>query len=153
MPDVTSSVVIAHPPQVVWDYVIDPDHLPNLLPGTISVDAGKEPPYVPGDVWHGVSRSFGITNQWTGVFTKVDAPRMMEFQLTESRFPVTTIDTLDEVPGGTRYTCHITGEPALGGPVGRLVDALMSGVIRRAMTKHHTKLPAHVDAWAALQKG
>ena len=148
MPNVTASVIIAHPAHVVWDYIIHPDHLPHVLPGIVSVDAGKEPPYVPGDLWHGVSRSFGITNAWTGVFAKVDAPKMMEFRITESRFPVTTIDTLDEVPGGTCYTCYVTGEPALGGSLGRLVDVLMSKAIKRAMTKHQAELPAHIDAWA-----
>lgn len=148
MPSATTSVVIAHPAQLVWDYIIHPDHLPNVLPGTVSVDAGKEPPYVPGDVWHGVSRSFGIANRWTGVFTRVDAPRLMEFRSTESKFPVTTIDTLEDVPGGTRYTCHLNGKPAVGGPVGRLLDAVMSRAIQRAMSKHQAKLPAHIDAWA-----
>ncbi|OBI47593.1 hypothetical protein A5707_19170 [Mycobacterium kyorinense] len=149
MPNVTASILIAHPVQVVWDYIIHPDHLSNVLPGIISVDAGKEPPYAPGDLWHGVSRSFGITNDWTGVFTKVDAPKTTEFRITESRFPVTTLDTLDEVPGGTRYTCQINGEPALGGPIGRLIDALMSKAMTRAMTKHQAKLPAHIDAWVS----
>ncbi|MEZ0354167.1 SRPBCC family protein [Mycobacterium sp. pR1184] len=152
MPNVTASVVIAHPAEVVWEYIIHPDHLHNVLPGIVSVDAGKDPPYVPGDVWHGVSRSFGITNRWTGVFERVDAPTMMEFRLTDSRFPVTTIDTLDEIAGGTRYTCRVIGEPSLGGPLGRFFDAVVSRAIKRSMTKQQAKLPAHVDAWA-LQKG
>ncbi|KUI30676.1 hypothetical protein AU196_14280 [Mycobacterium sp. IS-1742] len=152
MPDVTASIIIAHPAQVVWDYIIHPDHLRNVLPGIVSVDPGKEPPYAPGDVWHGVSRSLGVTNPWTGVFERVDAPTMMQFRITESRFPVTTIDTLDEVEGGTRYTCRITGEPILGGAVGRLFDAVVSRVMQRAMASQQAKLPAHVDAWAR-QKG
>jgi len=95
--NVTASVVIAHPAQVIWDYIIHPDNIANVLPGIVSVDAGKEPPYVPGDLWHGVSRSFGITTEWTGVFTRVDIPSVMEFRTTESRFPITTTDTLEEV--------------------------------------------------------
>lgn len=146
MPNVTASVVIAHPAQVVWDYIIHPDNIGNVLPGIVSVDAGKEPPYVPGDLWHGVSRSFGITNAWTGVFTRVDIPNLMEFRTTESRFPLTTTDTLEEVAGGTRYTCHVTGDPPFGGPVGRLVDAVMSGVSQRILAKHLAQLPAYVDA-------
>jgi uncharacterized protein YndB with AHSA1/START domain len=149
MPNVTASVVIAHPAQLVWDYIIHPDNLSNVLPGIVSVDAGKEPPYAPGDLWHGVSRSFGITNKWTGVFTTVDAPHLMEFRITESKSPVTTIDTLDKVPGGTRYTFHIAGEPALGGPIGRLIDALVSKAMKRALEKHQAKLPAHIDEWVS----
>lgn len=152
MPNVTASIVIAHQAQLVWDYIIHPDNLSNVLPGIVSVDAGKEPPYAPGDLWHGVSRSFGITNEWTGVFTKVDAPKVMEFRITESRFPVTTIDTLDEGPGGTCYTCHVTGEPALGGPIGRLFDAVMSRAMKRALAKHQAKLPAHIDAWVSSRR-
>lgn len=149
MPNVTASIVIAQPAQVVWDYIIHPDNLANVLPGIVSVDAGKEPPYAPGDVWHGVSRSFGMTNKWTGVFTKVDAPRLMEFRITESSSPVTTIDTLDEVPDGTRYTCHVTGEPAIGGPVGRFLDVIVSKAMKRVLEKHQAKLPAHIDKWVS----
>jgi hypothetical protein len=145
-------VIFAHPAQVVWDYIIHPDNICNVLPGIISVDAGKEPPYAPGDLWHGVSRSLGVTDRWTGVFIRVDAPRLMEFRITESRFPSTTTDTLEEVSGGTRYTCRITGEPALGGRVGRLIDAVVSKAIQRALARHQAKLPAHIDAWV-LQKG
>lgn len=151
MPNATASVVIAHPAQVVWDYIIHPDNLSKVLPGIVSVDAGKEPPYVPGDVWHGVSRSFGITNKWSGVFIRLEAPNLMEFRITESRFPVTTVDTLEAVTGGTRYTCRVTGEPALSGPVGRLLDAVMSRAIQRAMVKHQAQLPTHVDAWSRQQ--
>jgi uncharacterized protein YndB with AHSA1/START domain len=152
MPNVTASVVIAHPVQVVWDYIIHPDNISNVLPGIVSVDAGKEPPYAPGDLWHGVSRSFGITNEWTGVFTRVDNPNVMEFRTTESRFPITTTDTLEEVAGGTRYTCHVTGEAVFGGPVGRLVDAVMSRVSQRMLAKHLAQLPAHIDA-SVREKG
>jgi carbon monoxide dehydrogenase subunit G len=148
MPNFTASVVIAHPAQVVWDYIIHPDNISNVLPGIVSVDAGKEPPYVRGDLWHGVSRSFGITDNWTGIFVRVDAPRVMEFRITESRFPpsTTTTDTLEEVADGTRYTCHVTGNPPFGGPVGRLVDAVMSRVAQRILARHQTQLPAHIDA-------
>ena len=86
MPNFTASVVIAHPARVVWDYIIHPDNISNVLPGIVSVDAGKEPPYVPGDLWHGVSRSFGITDNWTGIFVRVDAPRVMEFRIAETRW-------------------------------------------------------------------
>ncbi|WP_458316946.1 SRPBCC family protein [Mycolicibacterium brisbanense] len=152
MPNVASSVVVAHPPQVVWDYIIHPDNISNVLPGIISVDAGKEPPYTPGDVWHGVSRSLGVTDRWTGVFDRVDAPRMMEFRITESQFPSITTDTLEEVPGGTRYTCRITGEPAFGGAIGRMIDAVVSRLLQRVLAKHQSKLPAHIDAWALTQR-
>ena len=152
MPNVTASVVVAHPTQVVWDYIIHPDNIGNVLPGIVSVDAGKEPPYAPGDVWHGVSKSFGLTNRWTGVFTRVDEPRVMEFRTTESRFPITTTDTLDEVAGGTRYTCRVTGEPAFGGPLGQVLDAAMSRLMQRSLAKHLAGLPAHIDAWA-VRKG
>jgi len=146
MPNVTASVVIAHPAQVVWDYLIHPDNISNVLPGIVSVDADKEPPYVPGDLWHGVSRSFGVTNEWKGAFTRVDTPNVMEFRTTESRFPITTTDTLEAVADGTLYTCHVTGDPPFGGPVGRLVDAVMSRLSRRMLAKHLAQLPAHIDA-------
>jgi uncharacterized protein YndB with AHSA1/START domain len=146
MPNVIASVVIKHPPQVVWDYIVNPDNLSIILPGIVSVDAGKDPRYVPGDVWHGVSRSFGITNRWTGVFTRVDTPKVMEMEITESRFPFATIDTLEEVAGGTRYRFRVTGKPALRGPVGRLLDALTSKIFQHALTKSLAELPTHIDA-------
>ncbi|WP_073876289.1 SRPBCC family protein [Mycobacterium paraffinicum] len=146
MPKVTASVVIAQPPQTVWDYIIRPDNLSIILPGIVSVDAGKEPPYAPGDVWHGVSRSFGITNRWTGVFTRVDMPEVMEMEITESKFPFATIDTLEEVPEGTRYTFRVVGEPAIRGPLGRLLDAVMSAAFKRALVKSLAQLPAQIDA-------
>jgi len=107
---------------------------------------GVGPHHSPGDVWHGVSRSFGVTTAWTGVFTRVDVPTVMEFRTTQSRFPMTTTDTLDEVDGGTRYTCRVTGDPLLGGPVGRLLDAVLSWVGQRILAKHQAQLPGHIDA-------
>lgn len=88
----------------------------------------------------------------TGVFTRVDAPKVMEFRLTESRFPAATTDTLEEVAGGTRYTCHVSGDPAFGGRLGRLVDVLVSKAPQRALAKHLARLPAHIDSWT-LEKG
>ncbi|MGA5465654.1 SRPBCC family protein [Mycobacterium sp. NPDC050041] len=148
----TASVVIAHPAQVVWDYIVDPDYTSNVLPGIVAVRAEKRPPYVPGDVWHGTARMFGITYEWTGVFTRFEPPRVMEFRSTKSRFPFVTIDTLEEVPGGTRYTCQATGEPAFGGPVGRLLDAAMSTAYQRVLARHLARLPAHVDGWAVNRR-
>lgn len=147
----TASVVIPHPRDVVWDYIVDPDHTANVLPGILEVRAEKRPPYVPGDLWHGVGRSFGVTYDWTGVFTRFDRPAVMEFRSTESRFPFVTTDTLDEVAGGTRYTCKVIGEPVFGGPLGRLIDATMSKVYQRILARHLAGVPAHVDAWVVTQ--
>ena|SRR5690348_7498469 len=149
MPNFKASVVIGHPAQVVWDYIIHPDHIANVLPGIVSVDAGKEPPYAPGDVWRGVSRTFGVTDRWTGVFVRADVPRVMEFRVDDSRFPSTTTDTLEDVPGGTRYTCHITGDPPFGGPIGRLADTVLSKVAQRMLARHQARLPAHIDAYVS----
>lgn len=152
MPNFKASVIIAHPPQVVWDYIIHPDNISTVLPGIVSVDAGKEPPYGPGDLWRVVSRSFGLTNAWTGAFTRVEIPNVMEFRITESKFPMTTIDTLEAITGGTRYTCHVTGDPPFGGPIGRLVHAVMSRVAQRILARHQAHLPAHIDA-SVREKG
>jgi hypothetical protein len=145
----TASVVIGHPAQVVWDYIIDPSNTSNVLPGLLETRADKEPPYVPGDLWHGKARMFGITYEWTGVFTRVEMHKVMEFRSVQSRFPFVTTDTLEAVAGGTRYTCQAKGEPAFGGPMGRLVDAVMSMAYQRVLARHLERLPAHVDAWTA----
>lgn len=149
MVNATASVVVAHRPQVVWDYIIDPDHASNVLPGLLTTHADKRPPYVPGDLWHGTARFFGITYDWTGIFTHVEIHKVMEFRSTESRFPFATTDTLEAVAGGTRYTAHATGDPAFGGPIGRFVDAVTSKAYRRVLARHLAHLPAHIDAWAA----
>lgn len=152
MPNFKASVIVNHPAQVVWDYIIHPANLSNVLPGIVSVDAGKEPPYAPGDLWHGVSRSFGIVDRWTGVFTRIEVPRTMVFRITDSRFPMTTTDTLEGVEGGTRYTCHVTGDSPFGRLVGRLADAVLSKVAQRMLVRHQAHLPAHIDA-AVRTKG
>ena len=149
MVNATASVDIAHPAKVVWDYIIDPDHASNVLPGLLATYADKRPPYVPGDLWHDKARFFGITYQWTGVFTRVETHKVMEFRSTESRFPFATTDTLDEIAGGTRYTAEATGEPAFGGRVGRLIDAVVSEAYKRVLARHLAHLPAHIDSWVA----
>ncbi len=106
----TASVFITHPVHVVWDYIINPDNISHVLPGLLATYADKEPPYqAGGDRWYGKARLFGITYDWVGVFTRVVLPRRMEFESTQSRFPFATCDILEEVPGGTRYTCQVTG--------------------------------------------
>jgi uncharacterized protein YndB with AHSA1/START domain len=148
MVNATAFVDIAHPPQVVWDYIIDPDHASTVLPGLIATHADKRPPYVPGDLWHGTARFLGLTYHWTGVFTRVEIHKVMEFQSTESRFPFATTDTLEEIAGGTRYTAEASGDPFFSGPVGRAIDAVVSKIHQRVLARHLARLPAHVDAWA-----
>lgn len=149
MVNATASVDIAHPAHVVWDYIIDPDNASNVLPGLLETRADKRPPYEPGDLWHGTAKFFGITYEWTGVFTRVETHKLMEFRSTESRFPFATTDTLEKVPGGTRYIAHATGDPAFGGPIGRLIDGIISTAYKRVLAKHLSVLPAHIDEWVA----
>ncbi|OJZ72560.1 hypothetical protein BRW65_15990 [Mycobacterium paraffinicum] len=73
-------------------------------------------------------------------------PEVMEMEITESKFPFATIDTLEEVPEGTRYTFRVVGEPAIRGPLGRLLDAVMSAAFKRALVKSLAQLPAQIDA-------
>ncbi len=75
--------------------------------------------------------------------------RLMEFRSVESRFPFITTDTLDAVPGGTRYTCRAVGEPMVRGRAGRLLDIGMSKVYQHVLRRHLSKLPGHIDAWAS----
>ncbi|KDE96786.1 hypothetical protein Y900_029555 [Mycolicibacterium aromaticivorans JS19b1 = JCM 16368] len=147
----TASVFITHPVHVVWDYIINPDNISHVLPGLLATYADKEPPYQAGDRWYGKARLFGITYDWVGVFTRVVLPRRMEFESTQSRFPFATCDILEEVPGGTRYTCQVTGEALFGGTLGRVVDALASKAYQRMLSRHRERLPEHVDAWASTR--
>lgn len=149
MPDVTSSIVISHPVTIVWDYISRPENLYTIIPGVVSATSAKQPPYELGDLWHGVNRTFGITDEWTGTFTHLDPPNGMEFKLTEARVPVTTRDTLEAVSGGTRYTLRIYGDPPFGGALGRLADALNSALFQWLLNRNFAKLPSCVDAWAA----
>lgn len=145
----TASIVVGHPPELVWTYITDPDHTAHVLPGTLTTRAEKAPPYGVGDLWDGRARFFGMTYDWTGVFTQVETNRLMQFRSTESRFPFITTDTLDEVDGGTRYTCRAVGKPLVGGRAGRLLDVAMAKAYQRVLQRHLMELPGHIDAWAA----
>ena len=152
MASASASVVIAHSADVVWQYITDPDHTSHVLPGTLSTHADKRPPYEVGDRWYGRARFFGMTYEWIGVFTRVEVDRLMEFRSVESRFPFITTDTLDAVPGGTRYTCRAVGEPMVRGRAGRLLDVGMSKVYQHVLRRHLSKLPGHIDAWASRDR-
>ncbi len=83
----TASVVVGHPPELVWTYITDPDHAAHVLQGTLTTRAEKPPPYGVGDLWHGRARFFGMTYDWSGV-TDQDFrgffPMVSEEQLTDS---------------------------------------------------------------------
>jgi uncharacterized protein YndB with AHSA1/START domain len=121
---VEESIVIPRPPQEVFDYVVDAEHLPSW--DNSIVEAGWEGARTGGvgSRVRGVSKILGRRFPWVTEFTEYDAPRMVRYRSLEGpmRFTITELFEAEEGGGSTRFTWRVDADAGLGGVFGRLAD-------------------------------
>ena len=75
MPVVEESVVIARPPEEVFDYLAQADNLPVWDSSIVQAEQVGAGPVGVGTRWRGTSKILGRRFEWTTELTEFDRPR------------------------------------------------------------------------------
>jgi hypothetical protein len=142
--DVSTSIDIARPREVVAAYAADPDRATQWYENIRSVRWETAPPLAVGSRFAFGAQFLGRTLTYTYEVRELHLPERMVMSTAEGPFPMRTEycwqDTGD---GGTRMTLRNSGEPtgfaAVSAP-------LMSGAMRRANRKDLQRLKAVLEA-------
>lgn len=132
MPLVEESVVIARPPQEVFEFLAKFENL-SVYDAfvTASGQVGDGPPGLGTRGW-GTTRFMGQQSDWTVEYTEFEPPRRMVSRSVEGDRDITASFTLEPVNSGTRVTERLeTG--AMGGLLGRLPDPLVNRLLGRSL--------------------
>jgi uncharacterized protein YndB with AHSA1/START domain len=132
MPVVEESVVIARPPQEVFDFLANFGNLSAYDAFvTASGQVGDGPPGL-GTRGRGTTRFMGQQFDWTVEFTEFEPPRRMVSRSVEGKRNVTATFTLEPAGGGTRVVERLeTG--AMDGLLGKLPKSLVNRLLGRSL--------------------
>ncbi|MEO9329795.1 SRPBCC family protein [Gordonia aurantiaca] len=150
MPEASATVIIKQPAETVWEYCLVPEHVAALTPGVVAISPVSDGPVTVGTVWRGEIKALGRTMDWVGRFTRVDAGSATEFSSTDSPFGFRIRATFAEHTDGVRLTYRIHND-GVGGPIGRVADAIAIRAFQRALSASARKLPRLVEDWAATR--
>ena len=125
MPVVEESVVIARPPQEVFDFL---SKFENIAVYDSSVTASEQVgggPLGRGSRGRGTSKIMGRRFDWTVEVVEFEPPRRMVSRSVEGKLNFTVSFTLEPADGGTRVTQRIDADSGLGGIFGKVADPLV----------------------------
>ncbi|TQJ38217.1 carbon monoxide dehydrogenase subunit G [Arthrobacter sp. SLBN-112] len=125
MPVVEESVVIARPPQEVFDFL---SKFENIAVYDSSVTASEQMgagPVGMGSRGRGTSKIMGRRFDWTVEVVEFEPPRRMVSRSVEGKLNFTVSFTLEPADGGTRVTQRIDADSGLGGIFGKVADPLV----------------------------
>ncbi len=127
---IEESVEINRPPQEVFEYVANPENLPEWTGTAIEARKDTPGPLLEGSSFTTIGKFLGRRFETPFEVTAHDFPRLHSHKSTGGPFPMEWTLTFEEVAGGTRYTQVAEGEP--GGFFG-LVGPLLERVGRRQL--------------------
>lgn len=142
--DVETAVTIARPRTEVAAFASDPDNVTRWYRNITSVEWETTPPVRAGSRVAFVARFLGRRLSYTYEVTEFDPPRRLVMSTAQGPFPMETVYTWEDVPGGgTRMMLRNRGTPegfaALGAPV-------IAAAMRRATSKDLAALKALLEA-------
>ncbi|KRE66369.1 MULTISPECIES: SRPBCC family protein [Micrococcaceae] len=125
MPVVEESVVIARPPQEVFDFLSKFDNIAVYDSSVTTSEQVGTGPVAEGTRGRGTSKVMGRRFDWTVEVVEFDPPRRMVSRSVEGKLNFTVTFTLEPADGGTRVTQRIDAESGLGGIFGKIADPLV----------------------------
>jgi uncharacterized membrane protein len=125
MPVVEESVVIARPPEEVFDYLSKAENLPVWDSSIVEAEQVGDDPVGVGSRWRGTSKILGRRFEWTTEMTEFDRPRRSSSRSVEGKLQFTVTLQLEPVDDGTRFTYRVDAASGLGGVFGRLADPIV----------------------------
>ncbi len=127
---IEESVEINRPLDEVYEYVANPENLPEWAGTAIEIRKETPGPLQEGSTFTAVAKFLGRRIETPFEVTAHEFPRLHSHKSTGGPFPAEWTLTFEEVAGGTRYTQVSEGEP--GGFFG-LVGPLLERVARRQL--------------------
>jgi uncharacterized membrane protein len=127
---IEESVQINRPLEEVYEYVANPENLPEWTGTAIETHKDTPGPLLEGSTFTSVAKFLGRRVESPFEVTAHEHPRRHSHKSTGGPLPTEWTLTFEEVAGGTRYTQVAEGEP--GGFFG-LVGPLLERVGRRQL--------------------
>jgi len=127
---IEESVQINRPVEEVYEYVANPENLPEWTGTVIETRKETPGPLLEGSTFTAVAKFLGRRAESPFEVTAHESPLLHSHKSTGGPFPIEWTLTFEEVAGGTRYTQVAEGEP--GGFFG-LVGPLLERVGRRQL--------------------
>jgi hypothetical protein len=162
VPLVEEHIAIAVEPQLTWDYLADPGHLPVWDSAIEHAEQVEEATIGPGIRWRGRARLLGRRIPWETEFVECEPPHRRVQRSTTGPLPFVLVITMEAVEVGTQLTYRVEAEPGLGGLFGRIADPFVARVMARSLRAslqtlkgllegedHHMHDPDATDAGAA----
>jgi carbon monoxide dehydrogenase subunit G len=125
VPVVEESVVIARPPQEVFDFLSRFENIAVYDSSVTSSGQVGDGPVGKGSRGRGTSKIMGQQFDWVVEVAEFDPPRRMVSRSVEGKLDFTVTFDLEPADGGTRVTQRIEAASGLGGVFGKLADALV----------------------------
>jgi len=142
--DVTTSIVIDRPVEVVAAYAGDPSNAPAWYQNIDSVEWVTAPRARQGAKATFVARFLGRTLRYTYEIVELRPNARLVMRTAEGPFPMETTYTWESLgPESTAMSLRNRGEPS---GFSRLVQPLMSRAVRRANAKDLAALKARLEA-------
>lgn len=122
MPTIEESVIIARPPEDVFDFISNSANVAVWDSSIASAEQIGDGPFGVGTRTRGTSKIMGRHFDWTVEATEYEPPTRLVSTSVEGRMTFTVTNIVEAVDGGSRFTYRIDAESGLGGVFGRMAD-------------------------------
>ena len=141
--DVTTTVMIGRPVDIVALYAGDPSNAPTWYENIKSVDRKTEPPLRMGSQMAFVAHFLGRTLSYTYEIVDLVPGERLVMRTAEGPFPMETTYTWTAVQGSTQMTLRNRGEPS---GLFKLVAPLVAIAMKRANRKDLNRLRTLIES-------
>jgi uncharacterized membrane protein len=133
MPVIEEDVLIARPPQEVFQYLTTTQNLPVWDSSVLESEDVDEGPIHLGAKLRGVSKVLGRRLDWTTEVTELEVPTLATYRSVEGKLHFTVTYALQPENGGTRFKYKVEADAGLGGIFGRITDPIVAKAHRRTV--------------------
>jgi uncharacterized protein YndB with AHSA1/START domain len=145
MPVVEESVVIARPPQEVFNFLSKFENIAVFDSSVTASEQVGDGPVGKGSRGRGSSKVMGRKFDWTIEYAEFDPPRRIVSRAVEGKLDFTVTLTMEPADGGTRLTQRIDAASGLGGIFGKVADPLVERAQGRTVRANLETLAEYLE--------
>jgi len=136
---VTSTVVVAAPPDEVFAYLSDAENNPEWQSGMVSAQWTSEGPIGVGSTYDQVATFLGRRIESTFEVGEFEPRRRIKASSTGGSFPITFTRMVEPADGGTRVTAIISGDSS---GFFKIAEPIMQRMVQRSVDGDYRNLAA-----------